>query len=55
MWALKHAYNELSDNSAKSVANPCRTMFPDSKIARGNAVAAQQIKVCSKSRNGSLC
>ena len=32
MWALKHVYNGLSDNSAKNVVDLFKTMFPDSKV-----------------------
>ena len=66
MWALKHVYNGLSDNSAKNVVDLFQTMFPDSKVAEKmrfepnklkyvvNHGIAPYLKVCSKSWDCSL-
>jgi hypothetical protein len=35
MWALKHVYNGLSDNSGKDIVELFKTMFPDSNLNQG--------------------
>ena len=49
MWALKHLYNGLSDNSEKKNVGLFKTMFPDRKTAE-----KMQLEP-SKSLNCYLC
>ena len=44
MWALKHVYNGLSDNSAKNVVDLFKTMFPDSKVAEKKRLEPNKLK-----------
>ena len=44
MWALKHVYSGLSDNSAKNVVGLFKTMFPDSKIAEKMQLEPSKLK-----------
>ena len=44
MWALKHLYNVLRDNSAKNVVGLFKTMFPDSKIGEKMQLESSKLK-----------
>ena len=46
MWAFKHAYNGLSDKSARNV-DLLKTIFPHSKVAEKMQLESPTIKVYS--------